>query len=272
MTDDQGASGATNPNVPATNLSRLNTVLIGLGAGVLNGLLGIGGGIFIVPGMIFLLGASPRQAVSTSLGTMLILSVIAFTAHISISGVYFGWLGTAILLLCCIVGSQIGSWLLRRLNQRWILIMFSFLTVISAANLAYKGFSVDPTTLVPQVPPLWSYGVIGIIAGFFSGLLGVGGGGLTVMGFALIYHTPILEGIPLALAVNIINALSGVVAQWKSRLILWKQILRMVPAALVGIALGTVAAVYLPANQLRIIFAVFFIYMGIRLFRKGWKG
>jgi uncharacterized membrane protein YfcA len=49
----------------------LMLVLIGLIAGILGGLLGIGGGIIMIPAMVFLLGFSQHQAIGTSLAVML---------------------------------------------------------------------------------------------------------------------------------------------------------------------------------------------------------
>ena len=250
-------------------LSRWYSELIGLGAGVLNGLLGIGGGIFIVPGMILLRGATPQVAVATSLGTMLILSLVAFTVHVWVSGLYFGAWGTLLLLAASAAGSQVGHWLLLRLSQRWMLILFSLLTLFSAGNLAWKAYMAGMAPLLPIEPPVYAYAVLGGLAGFFSGLLGIGGGGLTVLGFAVLFHTPILGGLPLALGVNIVNSAAGVAAQWKAERVQWREVLKMVPAALAGIALGAVLAIVLPANTLRIVFALFFVYMGLRLFKKG---
>ena len=47
-------------------------ILIGIGAGILAGLFGVGGGVIIVPGLIFLLGMSPQRAAGTSLAAMLL--------------------------------------------------------------------------------------------------------------------------------------------------------------------------------------------------------
>ena len=47
-------------------------ILIGLGAGILSGLIGVGGGIIIVPGLIYVLGFSQQQAQGTSLGLLLL--------------------------------------------------------------------------------------------------------------------------------------------------------------------------------------------------------
>lgn len=53
-------------------LSILIFLLVGLGAGVLSGLFGVGGGVLIVPALIFLMGMTSHTAVGTSLGALLL--------------------------------------------------------------------------------------------------------------------------------------------------------------------------------------------------------
>ena len=50
----------------------LLVILIGLAAGILSGLVGVGGGIIIVPALVFLLGFSQHEAQGTSLGILLL--------------------------------------------------------------------------------------------------------------------------------------------------------------------------------------------------------
>lgn len=258
---------------PQTSLSRFQSLGIGFGAGMLNGLLGTGGGILIVPGLIFLRKLTPRRAVSTSLGSVLLLSVIALAIHLFVSRFYFSIFGTLLLLASGVAGSQGGSWVLKRISQRWLLGLFALLTFFSASNLILQTIGLlPPITEGYQVPPIWSYPSIGLFAGFFSGLLGIGGGGLVVLFYALLFNTPILGGVPLALLVNMTNSLSGVVSQWSTGEILWREVANLVPPALVGIVLGVVLAITLNADLLKGIFALFFIFMGIQLLKKSLTG
>jgi uncharacterized membrane protein YfcA len=57
---------------PMTSEVIILLVLVGLGAGILSGLIGVGGGIIIVPGLIYVLGFSQQQAQGTSLGLLLL--------------------------------------------------------------------------------------------------------------------------------------------------------------------------------------------------------
>ena len=83
-------------------------IMIGLAAGVLSGLVGVGGGIIVVPALVFFLGFSQQQAQGTSLGLLLlpvgILAVINYynKGHIdmrvvgimAVSFIIGGWLGS----------------------------------------------------------------------------------------------------------------------------------------------------------------------------------
>ncbi len=60
-------------------LQSVLVLVLGLGVGVLSGVVGIGGGIFIVPGLVYLCGMSQHRAQGTSLGAMLApIGLLAF--------------------------------------------------------------------------------------------------------------------------------------------------------------------------------------------------
>ena len=87
-------------------------LLIGLFAGILSGLVGVGGGLIIVPALIFFLGFNQHQAQGTSLGLLLlpvgILAVINYynkgnvdvkvVAIMSIAFIAGGWMGSKLAL------------------------------------------------------------------------------------------------------------------------------------------------------------------------------
>jgi len=90
----------------------ITLLLIGLAAGILSGLVGVGGGLIIVPALIFFLGYTQHQAQGTSLGLLLlpvgILAVINYynkgqidikvVAVMGIAFVLGGWLGSKLAL------------------------------------------------------------------------------------------------------------------------------------------------------------------------------
>jgi uncharacterized membrane protein YfcA len=90
----------------------ITLLLIGLAAGVLSGLVGVGGGLIIVPALVFILGYTQHQAQGTSLGLLLlpvgILAVMNYynkgqidvkvVLVMSIAFVLGGWLGSKLAL------------------------------------------------------------------------------------------------------------------------------------------------------------------------------
>lgn len=246
------------------------TLAIGFGAGLLNALVGIGGGILIVPGLVIVRKLNPRVAVATSLGSVLILSATALGVHLASAPFSLSAWGGVLLLVAGAAGSQAGSFLLSRIATRWILFGFAGITILSAADLLAMGLHLLPEALMQaSEPALWTYAALGLMGGFFSGLLGVGGGGLVILGFSVIFHMPVLSGLPIAQAVNTFNSLSGVAAQWRSKLVLWREVFALVPSGMAGVAIGQALALFLPADVLRIIVAAFFLYMGGSLVRRG---
>jgi uncharacterized membrane protein YfcA len=216
-----------------------------------------------------------RVAVATSLGAVLLLSVAALAFHLLAA-----WLqvaasttdvgGVALLLVAGVLGSKLGTVLLHRIPQRWVMYLFTLVMLLSAVDLLVLGLKLaPPLPAAPGVPPVWSYPMMGAAAGLFSGMLGIGGGALVVLVMSALFHTPVLGALPIALAVNITNAAAGVAAQWSSGQILWSEVRALVPFALVGVGFGTGLALVLPPDALRVVFALFFIIMGISLVRKA---
>src|SRR5947209_1220522 len=83
-------------------------LIIGLAAGLLSGLIGIGGGVIIVPALVYLLGFSQHQAQGTSLGLLLppvgVLAVMNYYKK--------GYLDIKVIAIMCIafiLGSYLGS-------------------------------------------------------------------------------------------------------------------------------------------------------------------
>ncbi len=269
-THPAGSGAASQPADAPPGRRLLPTLAIGFGAGLLNALVGIGGGILIVPGLVIVRKLHPRMAVATSLGSVLILSALALAVHLlSAPFVLSAW-GLIVLLIAGPVGSQLGGYLLNRIATRWILCAFSGITMLSALYLLAVGLDLlahaGPDAAEPA---LWAYAVLGLFAGFSSGLLGVGGGGLVMLGLSVIFHTPVLVGLPVAQAVNTLNSFSGVAAHWRTKQVLWREVFALVPSGLVGVAAGQALALFLPADALRVIVAVFFIFMSASLIRKG---
>lgn len=113
--------------------------------------------------------------------------------------------------------------------------------------------------------------LLGAMAAFFSGLLGIGGGIFYVPGLDAVYaHAGILPSVAMHLAlgtstcVNIFNASINLYRHSKHQPINWGVAKPLIPTLVLGAFAGGYVAGYLPANLLKILFAVMLMLIGLR--------
>ena len=114
----------------------LPIVLIGIGAGFLNGLLGAGGGIIIVMGLTLLLGktiADPRAIYATAIAVVLVLSFLSLWQYAA--GGFLEAEYLYVLIAPAVLGGTLGAWLLRRLSPTLLSRIFAALVLVSGIIL-----------------------------------------------------------------------------------------------------------------------------------------
>ncbi len=179
----------------------------GLFAGVLAGLLGVGGGIVLVPVLFELFGVigvddevRMHCAVGTSLATIIATSLSSIRAHKKRGSVDF----TIVKLWApwIAIGAIVGGVIARYLPSEGLTGLFAFLALFVAAHMA---FSPEHKVLRQGVPgPVGSAG-IGSVIGIISSLMGIGGGTLSV-------PTMVMCAVPPRVAVGTSSAIGLVIA------------------------------------------------------------
>ena len=112
----------------------LSLVLIGLLAGILSGLVGVGGGIIMVPLLVLLLGFSQHQAQGTSLA-VLVVPVTALAVFNYYKEGYINWKYAAIIAVFFVVGSCFGSKLAVGIDQKMLKKIFGVVLIIIAGKM-----------------------------------------------------------------------------------------------------------------------------------------
>ena len=116
-------------------------VLIGITAGVVSGFIGIGGGIIIVPALIYLLGLSQLQAQVTSLALMLPpIGILAFMQYYKAENVDIDLRMVAIVASTFIVGGLFGAKLALKINVNLVKIIFGVLMLLISIKMIYSGY------------------------------------------------------------------------------------------------------------------------------------
>jgi uncharacterized protein len=120
-----------------TSMDWLLTALIGLVAGVLSGLFGIGGGVIVVPALILLVGLEQRTATGTSLAALLLpVGLFGVMTYARAGAVRFPM--AALLALGILVGTALGTRVAFVLPELWLRRLLAVLLVMLATQLWFK--------------------------------------------------------------------------------------------------------------------------------------
>lgn len=246
-------------------MSSWRVVVVGLLAGLLAGVFGVGGGILIVPGLMFVLVMEQRRAHGTSLAAVLPIAIAGLVPYLVAGNVQ--WVKAAALTAGSVVGAVYGVKVLATINKRTLAFGFAALMVLSAARLVWA-----PAAGSTRSVEWWGVIVlvaIGAFAGWIAGLLGVGGGIVIVPALMVIFGVPpvLAKGTSLAVIVP-----TSIIGTWRNRK---TRNLDVKVAALVGIAgvasaaLGGWLAGRLADTASSYLFAVLLAAVAARLVRSA---
>lgn len=207
-------------------------ILVGLGAGFLSGLFGVGGGILIVPGLVLVAKMDQRIAHGTSLAAVLPIAASSMVTYWAQD--HIDWTVALFLAIGAVAGAVLGTKLLHVLPHRTLGIAFAALLVASAIRLflADSGTGRDDLDVVMAVLLV----IVGVLTGILAGLLGVGGGIIMVPAMMMLFHIPPVIAKGTSLGVIIPTAIMGT---WRNRT---KKNVDFVAAAIVGVS-GIFAAI-----------------------------
>jgi len=260
---------------------------LAIGAGFVGALSGLGGGVFIVPGLVILAHVPMHIAVGASL-----ISVVATSAGASVAFVRDGWtnLRVAMILECATVtGAVTGAYMAGAVSPPILEMIFALMMLQSAYFSLHKhGDEIqshsDPLCarlglggkVLDDAGVMRPYGVVNlpggavlmVVAGVLSGLLGVGAGAVKVT--AMDY----LMKLPLKVSSATSNFMIGVTAGAGALVFLARGDIATVVAAPValGVTAGALAGSrvlpHVNVGALRILFVVILLLIAIEM---GWR-
>lgn len=251
--------------------------LLGAVAGILAGLLGVGGGIVIVPMLVFAFGwqGLPQDvimimALGTSMGSIMFTSISSALAHSRGKGV--NWDVVRAITPGILAGTFCGSFLASQVPGRFLQLFFvAFLAFVVFQMLG--GKKPEPSRHLPGTMGMTcAGGAIGIV----SSLVGIGGGTLSVP-FLLWNNVEMRKAIGTSAAIGFPIALAGcfgyLVNGWSAENLPTYSIGYLYLPALFGIVavsmftapIGARMAQTLPVPKLKKCFAVLLIAVGVRM-------
>lgn len=257
----------------------LALLVTGLVAGVLAGLLGVGGGIVIVPvlyQLFTLLGVDEsvrmHVTVGTSLATIIPTSIMSSRAHRERGSLDMRLIKR--LMPSVIAGVLVGSVVSRFLSGASLTAVFASVALVVAVNMAFKR---DGFALRDGLPGPVGTAFIGSGIGGISTLMGIGGGTLSVPilnALRVPMHTAVGTGAMLGMAISFPGAtaflLNGLDVPLRPPFSLgYVNLLGMaliVPATMATTGWGATLAHRIDAKRLRQVFAAFLALTSLRMF------
>jgi len=252
-------------------------IILGGIAGLLAGLLGIGGGIVIVPMLTFIFTAQgiPHEhilhmALGTSLASILFTSVSSVKAHNTRDAVL--WPVVFKITPGILVGTFIGTWIAAMLSTNFLK-GFSGAFLIYVATQMVMGIKPKATR---EIPGKTGMVITGSIIGIFSSLVGIGGGTISVP-FLLWCNTSMYKAIGTAGAIGFPIAVAGTcgylvngigvpnLPQYSIGFIHLTALSGIVISSICTAPYGAKLAHSLPVDKLKKIFAVLLYFVGLRM-------
>jgi uncharacterized membrane protein YfcA len=260
-------------------------LLIGAAAGLTSGLMGVGGGIIMIPLMTAFLGLTQHKAHGTSLAVIVFTAIASALTYLwkvsgeSSSGQVTISLATYVLLAIelaagSIVGARIGALVMNRIPARELRMIFGIFIFFIGLRLllvplpAYK--TVDPA-MIHNLVGIVAVVIIGLITGILSGMLGVGGGIVMVPAMVLLLQLPQSYAQGISLLVIVPTAIMGAYTHLHkgnvvTRIVPWIAVL----SVCTGI-LGSMLALGPLKSVLTQVFAVFLLVVSIQLTYTAWR-
>jgi uncharacterized protein len=252
-------------------------LLLGIIAGITGGLLGLGGGIVIVPALLFLFihkglpgDVLMQMAVATSLATIVFTSISATLAHHRHGAV--SWPVVRLLGPGIIVGAILGAIIANLLHSNSLRMAFGIFEILVAIQI---GFGLKPPAH-RSLPGISGMAASGGVIGTVSSLLGIGGGTLTVP-FLLWCNVNIRNAVATSSACGLPIAISGaatmIITGWNypglpqgsTGYVYWPAVILISIASVFAAPVGAKLTHTLPIHILRRVFAVVLLMIGIRM-------
>jgi uncharacterized protein len=154
---------------------------LGIAAGILSGLFGIGGGIVMVPALILIFGMDILDANATSLAAML-LPVGVFGVWAYYKAGFINVKDSLWISLGLFIGSFGGGEFAVNINQGLLsklyagILLYVAISYFDIFSYFRKNKKPKPQPPIPDKFPVWSFVLVGLAAGVFAGLFGKGGG------------------------------------------------------------------------------------------------
>jgi uncharacterized protein len=238
--------------------------IIGLIAGVFGGILGIGGGLIMIPLMVEVLKLTQHKAHGTSLVALVFTGIGGATTY-ALNGA-IDIKAAALLALTAVISAPFGARYINVLSERNLKKFFGAFLIFCSVLLFFKPYLANIIGIIPGYSRIIILLITGMFTGFLSGMMGVGGGTIMIPVMVILIGLTQHVAQGTSLLVMVPTGSIGAFTHWKmgnvEAGILWG----LIPGIILGTYIGGNIANTIPNDTLRLIFASILIIVGIRYF------
>jgi len=252
-------------------------LVLGVFAGLVAGLFGVGGGLIIVPALTILFerygiasGSYVHLAIGTSLATIVVTSISSMRAHHRHGAVQ--WDVFRQLTPGIVIGALVGAVIADFLPTAILRVVFAFFELVVAIQIGFNLMA-SPHRHLPRSRVMAG---VGTVVGVISSVVGIGGGTMTVP-FLVWCNVSIRKAVATSsacgLPISIAGAAGFVFTGWgeptlpagSTGYLYWPAFAGIAAASVVFAPLGARLAHTLPVAMLQRVFAVFLALLGLRM-------
>lgn len=253
----------------------LALIALGLFAGGVGALVGVGGGIIITPMLALYFGIPMHQAIGASLLAVIATSTATSSVYLErhVANIRLGMT----LELATTIGAAVAAVIAGYVDRKTLALLFAAFLLYSAFSMAQKAWQSRAAKHESGVPDytVRRYGLglgASLVAGGFSGLLGIGGGPIKV---PVMY---LFMGVPLRAATATSNFMIGVTAATSAYIyygrgdVLLSLAAPIVAGAFAGSLLGARLAPRVRASNILFLLMAVALYLAVQLLYKSLTG
>jgi uncharacterized membrane protein YfcA len=239
----------------------------GIAAGMLGGLLGIGGGILIMPILRFAMGLEPAYAAGTCIVAVFFTTLSGSLKHFKLGHIDFR--SILPILISGLLSTLVFSFLFFYVSRKgiWLDVATGFLFLFIALRMIWEGISEhfnnsNATASSSGIEgSIMAKATIGGVAGILPGLLGIGTGAILVPAFAFALQAPIKIAIGSSLVCFSLNAFVSSLLKLSQGFVQINMLVPLCFGTLIGARIGAALNGKLNAPVLKLLFGLLFIYV-----------
>ncbi|MFC4023732.1 sulfite exporter TauE/SafE family protein [Oceanobacillus longus] len=265
-------------------------LIIGVITALVGSAMGLGGGIVLIPSLLFMSTisdsfswATPQAIVGISLITMVVTSLASTLSYAK--GKRVDYQAGALFLTGSIPGGVVGSWLNQFVDTESFLMYFGILMIVISLVLLLKkkpfakriysenesglrSFELYGETYYYKVSVFGAF-LLSVIVGTLSGLFGIGGGSIMVPAMILLFGFPAHIATATSMFMIFFVSIVGATTHISLGHIPWEYVLFFIPGSWIGGKLGAKVNQLMPGKTLELILRILLVFIGLRMIYQG---